>query len=195
MSNFTEPGFWLLIAIVVLGVSQTIGAALARPHFRKLNKIAREVLDSPESNEGDKSWLQDALRDATNRLPLWLTALLAPVFGVYMVVEAVRTVMDDPTEREVDVEMDKLVRKNAELLSGVDPQTGTFWRDSRRAEATDAAFLGLLLSSPLLLLWLAIWILPAILIYLFGGAASVIWRSAIRTPLERASALSLVKVR
>ena len=170
MSNLAEPGFWIIIAIPLIGLLQVIGAALARPHYRRLNQIADTVLSDPQSNDADRSWLKSQLSDATLRWPVWLMAVGAPVIGIAGLVSAVAVLRD---QNDTPADWDEFDRRAAKAEGLGDPSGGVYWSTPLRSEMRDAVFNAQVLASPLLSAWIALWLIPALLLLVACGAATL----------------------
>jgi hypothetical protein len=178
MSEFFHPAALVPIAIVLLGLSQLIGAFLARPHFRRLNEIHDEVARSPERNGGDRIWVRSAMRDATAHWMMWFVALLAPILAFVLPIFAISDLLKRPTAEDVERELEELHRTRAKLYGGdADPATGHFWSSALRREANEHVVAIEWKQAPLLTAWISLWLMPGFLIaLLISGAGEAVLR-------------------
>jgi hypothetical protein len=167
-----EPGFWVIAALVAFAGFRVLGAALARPHFKAINRIAHDILSDPATNSADRQWMGSALRDTVQRARFWVVVAAAPVLFVAGVALGIVLFLSPRARRkffdETDpIMLDALERKVAIDRGLIDPTTGAFWKDPRRWELHDHLFSAQVTKSPLGTTWIALWVaLPLLLIAL-----------------------------
>lgn len=184
MTSLSEPGLWILIAIVATALHGLLGAVLARPYYRQLNQIAFAVMDSKRSTEADKKWLKTALSIATNRPRIWSLAVVGPFLGLATLPSAYRVVV---ASHRSGIEKALAEESAKTKVSEVDEYPSAFWSSDFRRSGDYNSILAALLSAPILAAWLSIWFVPSALVLLFGGATKSvagIFRLAIESALS-----------
>ena len=174
MDTFANPAIWALVALIAWPVSLIVGTLITRRHLRELNEFAEQIDGHPEANSADRVWLTHMLEEATDWRPVALTVLLAPIFPVLAIFAGIDMMRDDP-DPEVQFKVTKERIDALELILAQEtgqerPDNGNFWNDPRRDDMRSATFEVNFLKNPILLVWIAIWGLPSVLILLLTGS-------------------------
>lgn len=171
-----NPAFLTLLALVIAAGAQLIGALAARRHYRRLNEIYDHIRHAGDANDGDRSWLRLAFYDASTRINMRITAVAAPFLAVIMPVFAVMELVKGYSSEVIERDIDDAHRARAKL-DGADPVDGTYWQSELRREAQAHADAVEWKRSPLLTLWIAIWLIPGFAISLLAfGTLSAAFR-------------------
>jgi len=164
----------LLAGLVMLGLSHVTGAWMSRKHIQRLHEIADAVLVHPDATFADRAWMKTAMLAATGRADLWIASAFAPFVLLYTVWDSIVTIWTKQSSEDIAEQLEKSNHDLVQEQTNVDPSKGALWKTDLREEAFDEALAAVVLSKPLAAAWLAIWILPALIILLLAGAGKTV---------------------
>jgi len=164
-----------LSTVVAVGASQAAGAWLARGSFKRLNRLADEILSDPTATSDDRAFVASELKDSLSRWPIWLAALTAPLWCIPLFIFAL--VDARRFQRMSEEEALERFRKEREAIDRLHgksekPQHSQGFFDRQEA-ILDASFKASFLTSPFLSIWIALSFAPSLLAFAFVGAADV----------------------
>lgn len=165
-----EPGFWLVATMLIVTASQAVGALVAKKDYVAVAALARVVRESPEFDAADRKLVAQLLGNAIAWYAPISIFMIVPIFATYL---AGRVVYLSVTRKAIS---------EVNLLGSLLPKV------SKLNKAASAATWK---ANPLLLMWVALWIVPPLLIVLIlHGSSKALVASFSWLPLLRREAKS-----
>ena len=177
MNSFANPAIWALVALIAWPLSLVIGTLLTRGYLQRMNDIAEEIDGDPRANDSDRVWLSRTISDAIDWRQSALAAVMAPslpvialLFSIDMMRKEPESLEDARREHEaLGRRLDALEVLVARETGAAVPSHGFFWNDPRRQEMRDDVVPAAFLKHPILLVWIALWAVPALIVLLATG--------------------------